>query len=421
MKNVEIDKNAVPQVIPGLDINSLIFSPEEGFLFSRIDGQTTIDVLVKSSGMTQEQALNIIVSLAEKQAISWDGMHEIINRPKNTRKESPASNPVTLWEDDYHFDTNFLSEDTALDLNTKKKILFLYDNLDELSYYTLLGIDRRADAKDVKRAYFRVSREFHPDSYFRKNLGSYKSKIETIFKRIGTAYDVLSDPHMRKEYDENLPFEPNPEEIARQESDEEQKKKDQRLAQERRARILRRSPIANRKAQAEKHYLSALQEKGKNDTVSATNSIKLALVLDPNNETYRQLLSELAPKAGVIRSEKELRRGKVEESMGRYDEALQAYLLAIEYNPREVEALHRAASLMCSLDRNLRQALSFCRKALMVEPDNIKLRLTLSDIYMALGMQKNALRELSEYVRNNPLDERAAEKLAVLKSTGRDR
>ena len=51
---------------------------------------------------------------------------------------------------------------------------------------------------------FRLSKQFHPDTLFGKRLGSYKQKMEAVFKRLTDAYDVLGKKKRRAKYDEYL-------------------------------------------------------------------------------------------------------------------------------------------------------------------------------------------------------------------------
>jgi len=62
-------------------------------------------------------------------------------------------------------------------------------------YYKILGIKKGADEKEIKSAYRRLARKFHPDV----NPGDTSS--EERFKEISEAYEVLSDPHKRAQYD----------------------------------------------------------------------------------------------------------------------------------------------------------------------------------------------------------------------------
>jgi curved DNA-binding protein len=63
-------------------------------------------------------------------------------------------------------------------------------------YYKVLGVGKNADEKEIKRAYRRLAREFHPDV----NPGD--NKAEERFKEINEAYEVLSDPDKRSKYDQ---------------------------------------------------------------------------------------------------------------------------------------------------------------------------------------------------------------------------
>lgn len=62
-------------------------------------------------------------------------------------------------------------------------------------YYSLLGVDKKASADQIKKAYRKLAVKYHPD----KNAGN--KTAEEKFKEINEAYDVLSDPEKRKKYD----------------------------------------------------------------------------------------------------------------------------------------------------------------------------------------------------------------------------
>jgi len=63
-------------------------------------------------------------------------------------------------------------------------------------YYQVLGVDKNASPDEIKRAYRRMAIKYHPD----KNPGN--KEAEAKFKECAEAYEVLSDPEKRKQYDQ---------------------------------------------------------------------------------------------------------------------------------------------------------------------------------------------------------------------------
>jgi curved DNA-binding protein CbpA len=97
-----------------------------------------------------------------------------------------------------------LTEDVDLPGPFRTRILGAYEALATLDYYELLGLERTVDKKGVKRAYFELAALFHPDRYFRKRLGTFKLKMETLFGTVSEAYETLSDKGRRADYDTYL-------------------------------------------------------------------------------------------------------------------------------------------------------------------------------------------------------------------------
>lgn len=64
-------------------------------------------------------------------------------------------------------------------------------------YYKILGVDRGASQDEIKRAYRKLVRKYHPDV----NTGADAAEAEQMFKDVGEAYEVLQDPEKRAAYD----------------------------------------------------------------------------------------------------------------------------------------------------------------------------------------------------------------------------
>jgi len=66
-----------------------------------------------------------------------------------------------------------------------------------MTHYQTLGVDNNATSKEIKRAYKKKSFDYHPDR-------NKDASAQAQFQLIGEAYSCLSDPHKRKQYDNEL-------------------------------------------------------------------------------------------------------------------------------------------------------------------------------------------------------------------------
>jgi tetratricopeptide (TPR) repeat protein len=84
------------------------------------------------------------------------------------------------------------------------RIQEFYSKLNKMDHYRLLGCAATADTKDIKRAYFALAKLYHPDRFFRKDVGPLRPKIDAIFSAMTNALDALTDAERRAAYDAYL-------------------------------------------------------------------------------------------------------------------------------------------------------------------------------------------------------------------------
>jgi curved DNA-binding protein CbpA len=242
----------VPRPKSGCDIKSLPLSPAEAFLLSRIDATTNERDLSMMTGLSPANVAAALDRLAKLGAIEIDappGPATVAPRalssasqvraavppprpamPPPARSDPSMSAPVQRAHAQSaapaRYDPAELDEPVEIDADKKRRILDLYYRLEDLTHYQVLEVDEQADKKRIKSAYYAMAPAFHPDRFFRKNIGSYKAKIEAVFNRVTIAHDVLTAKDRRAEYDAHLASiqksrptaarpEPSPREVAR--------------------------------------------------------------------------------------------------------------------------------------------------------------------------------------------------------------
>ena len=65
-----------------------------------------------------------------------------------------------------------------------------------IDYYKVLGLDKNASTEDIKKAYRKLARKYHPD------LNPDNAEAKKKFQQINEANEVLTDPEKRKKYDQ---------------------------------------------------------------------------------------------------------------------------------------------------------------------------------------------------------------------------
>ena len=164
-------------------------SPYNKKMLSIIDGKKTIKEIIDSSWMNSFEAMKTVYVL-------WSiGILEEKIAEKEEVKEE-AGETVSLDE----LLQPFAEEEDAL----IKRVEEIYSNLDRLKLNELLEVSEDADVDAIKKNYYRLAREFHPDRYFNTSDAALKDKLTAVFDALTAAYTVLKDDHKRKEYFDSL-------------------------------------------------------------------------------------------------------------------------------------------------------------------------------------------------------------------------
>jgi hypothetical protein len=90
-----------------------------------------------------------------------------------------------------------IGERVEMSDSDKRHVIAVRRKLRGGTYFDLLGVDGSVGRRELKRAYFRMSKAFHPDRYYQKELGSFRPWLTEIFETLTSAFAVLSDVRQR--------------------------------------------------------------------------------------------------------------------------------------------------------------------------------------------------------------------------------
>lgn len=159
---------------------------------------------------------------------------------------------------------------------TAEEIIILSEAIDDMDYYQILKVEPTATANEIKEAYYRETRVFHPDNFINLEDAELKKRILKISKLITEAYIVLRDFDKRKKYDKQIATGGDKRNIRFVEDDTRQETKEDII-----------SP------QAKKLYTQAMAALMQNRPQEALKNLKLALAFEPNSQTIKKKIEEI--------------------------------------------------------------------------------------------------------------------------------
>jgi len=381
------------------DVASLSISPAEGFLLSRIEGCSDLGELLMICGLPEPEAVASIIKLARM---------GIVDGPSEATCQQDAKSLMEAFD----YDQALLNEPVDLTIEQKKELLFRDAMGATWHHYDVLGVRPKDPQEKFQEAYFSFIRSYHPDRFFGKNLGSYKDRIDRVVRRVREAYDLLSDLEKKAAYDRVTVVAPTAEELAEFERSRVDEERERKKKEERKARLLRRSPLAERKRKAADFAKDAQSCAKRGDWRQATNLYRLALSYDEGNATFEALLEEANGLAASSRCEDLLSKARSAAAMGNDSEAERFHREAAEADPSNSEALFLLVKYLFAKGRDPSTFVEMAQKVTYLERHNPEAWTMYGKLLLLSGDKAKAKRAFEQAV---DLDETADEAKEALK------
>jgi curved DNA-binding protein CbpA len=159
-------------------------TPEDKKVLAMIDGAKTVKEIIDNSLMNSFEVMKTI-------HIFWS--IGLLEDKKVIKQEVQQTEDTVSFEDIIQ---PFAHDEEEFD----KKVNKVYSNLGNFKMHELLEVDENSDTETIKKNYYRLSRDYHPDRCFASSDTTLKDKLTAIFDALSNAYLNLKDESSRKSY-----------------------------------------------------------------------------------------------------------------------------------------------------------------------------------------------------------------------------
>ena len=428
--NTAAANEGIPSLGPGVDPTRLDLTPAEGYLLSRIDGATSWTLLRAIGGIAPADVDRCLERWVAAGVLVLSGGSGRVSQA------APPASPVVNEREAAAVAALPRDLDPTLDIPVEvQQRIFEFEAKLDCPYHEILGVEADADRKALRKAYFSLSKELHPDRFFRRNVGVYGKRLERIFGKIVEAYELLSDPMARAEIERSLaaasgqaPAPPRavseaanstppeaPPDISSDVRVEAEPSRPVAPPRNRRPHVfsLHSRLVRDRRARAKRLFEAGMASFAAGRWLEAAGGVRLAIAFDPWNAIYKEQFADVQRKAHEERAKQLVREAESALELRDFKTAVRAFGEALEYRPFDADLLHRAARLAWVTEGDLHQAKEWAMAAVELDGANAGHHRLLGHIYKAAGLEANARREFEAAIAIDPKDEEARAELGA--------
>lgn len=370
MKQVEDPLGQVFALASDCDATQLRLTAAEGYLLSRIDGSTPWRLLREMAGIPVDEAdaclnrwidegvLDIVRDVCKSGTAATSELNGAATEAAVDAAEAPVD-PVPVLQ----IDESQIDDGLDLEIAVQRRILEFEASLGR-PYHELLDVAIGSEPKVVKRAYFKLSKEFHPDRYFRKDIGTYEDRLTRIFKKVLEAHEMLSDPELCQVRNDQEPVEEEkPEASVAASVVPAPLEKDDPVAETPKVltkleRLKQRMPfkidparMIARRDQAREIFKAAELSLNAGRLAEAEASIRIAISFNPGCAEFKEALGSIRLKAAGAHATKLLATPTERMSEEDLREALTLLEDVLMYRPHDPKLNDRAAEVCLRLGK----------------------------------------------------------------------
>lgn len=162
-------------------------NPRGEEIFAECLGDLTLDDILKKHPLSKTEVEQTLAALLISGMVTNHTAPSVLDTDAQARRK--ATRPI--------------------DSELRKQIGQDYKQILQSDYFSALGVDHKCDSAAVRRAYYRLAKQYHPDRFLGRGLSDdMEAKVNEIFGYITQAYSVLSQPATRASYCNEIESEP---------------------------------------------------------------------------------------------------------------------------------------------------------------------------------------------------------------------
>jgi tetratricopeptide (TPR) repeat protein len=208
----DIDRVLDLSTDPLLRFQKITLTPADGYVLSRVDGSLSAREVLELIPLPEVETQRSLFGLLSTGVVEFRPgapKPKAVAEPLRKLPDVEPQPALVEPEPEIILDAEPVAAEAAGSAPAaadprRLEILEAFEGLKQRTHFEVLDISRDATEAQVKEAYFRLAKRYHPDVHHDPALSDLRGKLEEVFIRLGEAYEVLRNPRIRASYERSL-------------------------------------------------------------------------------------------------------------------------------------------------------------------------------------------------------------------------
>jgi len=200
----DLDRIVSYSTDPWVHSHQVSLTPHEGFVLSRVDGQSSIADVVTVTPLTEEETLRCLYALISAGFLEFGAKGKKLTPLKPLRRVFEMPLLVSSKESAPSKPPDGVSSVSEEQKRIREEILAKHASLSGCTFYDCLNVRPMVKDPEIRRAYLALVKKYHPDRHGSEHLRDLQPLLQEILAKATEAYEALYNPSSRRCYDQSL-------------------------------------------------------------------------------------------------------------------------------------------------------------------------------------------------------------------------